>query len=89
MTATSPAARASIAETAQAAGWQRRYGPVNDLYKRGEHIITIDWRADGTPADISRYGPAGIERANHPQGVQQAHQWLGDTATGESDEAAS
>ena len=89
MTATTPAARASIAETAEAAGWQRRWGPVNDLYKRGEHIITLDWGDDGTPADISRYGPAGIERANHPEGVEQARQWLAEPATSETNEAAS
>lgn len=77
----SPTARASIAEAAEAFGWRRNSGPGNDpydLYKRGEHIITVDWRDDGTPADISRYSPAGIERANHPKGVEQAHQWLGE-----------
>lgn len=82
MTTAPPAARAFIAQTAETSGWQRSFGPVNDLYKRGEHIITVDWREDGTPADISRYGPAGIERANHPTGVAQAQLWLEETTTG-------
>lgn len=89
MTAATSAVRTSIAETAEASGWHRSYGPLNDLYKRIEHIITVDWREDGTPADISRYGPAGIERANHPNGVEQAHRWLGESATGGQDGAES
>lgn len=89
MTSTTPSARGSIAETAEAAGWQRRWGPVNDLYKRGEDIITVDWDQAGTPSDISRYGPAGIERANHPRGVEQVREWLEEPAPGEAAGAAS